>query len=415
MKREIQDLLIDRTQDMKADLRARIAAGEALGIIGDPRFELRKGPFGEYLMPPMVEIPGEKYPMGLNNAPYDREEPEHKVELESFQIGKFPVTNAEYAKFIAADGYENEQWWDTPESLKWLREGGAEGTEQSWKDQRKILQENWTEEELRDLVRQNRATSEQVEDMLETRNWTDEEFEQWLDETFPPGKLYRQPEYWDDTRFYNPSQPVVGVTWFEARAYCNWLTANSHGVPPSGGTQSIFRLPTEAEFEVAARGKKGRMFHYGKEFEVGRSNTFESHIRRSTPVGIFQNATPEGAYDLSGNVYTWTLSIYDQEKFPYPYRADDGREDINATEVRRVLRGGSWDNSQDFARAVYRYNDNPLVRYYRLGFRVVGVVRPPSLRFFCTLSGAVREAQGRSPSPIFRRRRRGKKFFTNVA
>ncbi|MBK8314329.1 MAG: SUMF1/EgtB/PvdO family nonheme iron enzyme [Acidobacteria bacterium] len=112
LKREIQDLLIDRTKDMKVDLRARIAAGEALGIIGDPRFELRKGPFGEYLMPPMVEIPGGKYPIGLNNAPYDREEPEHKVELE-FQIGKFPVTNAEYEKFIAAGGYEDEQWWDT--------------------------------------------------------------------------------------------------------------------------------------------------------------------------------------------------------------------------------------------------------------------------------------------------------------
>ncbi|MBK8314330.1 MAG: SUMF1/EgtB/PvdO family nonheme iron enzyme [Acidobacteria bacterium] len=119
-------------------------------------------------------------------------------------------------------------------------------------------------------------------------DWTDEEFEQWLDETFPPGKLYRQPEYWDDTRFNNPAQPVVGVTWFEARAYCNWLTANSHGVPPSGGTESIFRLPTEAEFEAAARGKKGQMFPYGKEFEMSRSNTFESHIRRSTPVGIFQ-------------------------------------------------------------------------------------------------------------------------------
>lgn len=347
LKREIQDGLIARTRDMRIDLRARISAGEALGLIGDPRFELREGPCGNYLMPPLVEIPGGTYPIGDDKSDYSFEKPAHKVHLETFKIGMFPVTNAEFKYFIDAGGYDDPRWWDTEESLKWLREGGSEGSKQGWRDWRKTLQ-SVTEEYIRNLVSQNRATPQQVDDWIETRNWTDEEFNTWLDETYPQGKLYRQPEYWDDVRFNNPSQPVVGVTWFEARAYCNWLTANA-------GAESgrIFRLPTEVEFEAAARGKKGRMFPYGKTFEVSRGNTFESHIRRSTPVGIFDNATPEGAFDLSGNVYTWTLSIYDQERFRYPYQSDE-REDVDETGVRRVLRGGSWDDFHDYARAVYR-------------------------------------------------------------
>lgn len=124
---------------------------------------------------------------------------------------------------------------------------------------------------------------------------------------------------------------MVGVTWFEARAYCNWLTANA-------ADGRLCRLPTEAEFEAAARGQQGRSFPYGETFDASRCNTFESHIRRTTPSGIFDNATPEDAYDLSGNAYTWTLSIYDQEQLPYPYRSDDGREELQATGVRRVRR-----------------------------------------------------------------------------
>ncbi len=139
-----------------------------------------------------------------------------------------------------------------------------------------------------------------------------------------------------------------------------------------------FRLPAEAEFEAAARGKNGRLFPYGKTFDVNKCNTFESHIRRATPVGIFDNATPEGAFDLSGNAYTWVLSIYDQEKFPYPYRSDDGREDILATGVRRVLRGGSWLHDRVYARAISRFFLHPAYRGNHLGFRVVSMRRPPS-------------------------------------
>lgn len=374
LKREIQDQLIARTKDMTADLRARIAAGEALGVIGDPRFERHSGKYGDYLLPPLVTIPGGKYAIGVNKSDYQDETPAGEVQLDEFQIGQFPVTNAEYKLFIDSGGYENERWWDTPESQAWLSgEASSEGAKQSWRDFRKQLLAS-TDEYIRSLVSQNRITSKQAEDWITIRNWTDERFEQQLEEWYPSGKRYREPGYWNDTRFNNPAQPVVGVTWFEARAYCNWLTANA-------ADGLVYRLPTEAEFEAAARGKKGRQFPYGNKFDSSRCNTFESHIRRTTPVGVFDNATPdgrgEGAFDLSGNAYTWTLSIFDQEKFPYPYRSDDGREYIEATSVNRVLRGGSWLNGQDFARAVCRYYYLPALRLNYIGFRLVSC-RPPS-------------------------------------
>jgi formylglycine-generating enzyme required for sulfatase activity len=378
LRREIQNALIVRTQDKQADLRARIAAGEALGTIGDPRFERRRGRHGDYLFPPLVEIPAGPYPMGDDEGMYDDEKPGHTVELASFKIGRFPVTNAEYNLFIEAGGYDDENWWDTEESLAWLRgEASTEGVKQQAREYRRVVQ-GWSEDDIRRLVTQGRWTTQYAEDWIAWCSWTDERFERQLDEWYPHGRLYRQPEFWDDTRFNNPLQPVVGVSWFEARAYCNWLTANARS---DGAIRDcLFRAPTEAEFEAAARGSKGRLFPYGNRFDATRSNTFESHIRRTTPVGVFDNATPEGAFDLSGNAYTWTLAIHDQERFPYPYRGDDGREDIHQIGVKRVLRGGSWFLDGGSARAVSRDVNHPALRLDLIGFRVVcSSVRPPSL------------------------------------
>ncbi|MGH9433377.1 MAG: SUMF1/EgtB/PvdO family nonheme iron enzyme, partial [Terriglobia bacterium] len=364
LKRQIQQALVERTQDMRADVRARIAAGLALGNLGDPRFERPTGPEGDYLLPPSATIPAGEYPMGSDEGLYDDEAPAHTVRLEAFQIGVFPVTNAEYALFIAAGGYADERWWETEAAKAWRRgEGSSEGQKQQWRDDRKTFQ-SWSEEHIKNLVKQNRIASRQATDWITIRNWAEDRFESWLEENFPTSKRHSEPAFWNDETYNNPSQAVVGICWHEARAYCAWLSAQA-GRP--------FRLPTEAEFEAAARGAAGRKYPYGQRFDSARSNTFESHIRRTTPVGIFQNATPEGVFDLSGNVYTWTSSAYQ----PYPYEESDGREDPNKMEVRRVLRGGSWFNDQVFARAANRGHDDPNSRNGGFGFRVVGVVPSP--------------------------------------
>ncbi len=377
LKVEIRAALIARTQDRQADLRARIAAGLALGNLGDPRFERRSGPYGDYRLPPLVSIPAGEYSIGDDDSSFNDEKPAHTVRLEAFQIGMFPVTNAEYALFLAAGGYDDERWWETDEAQAWRRgEGSNEGQKKSWRETR----EYWKGQAESTILGWSNYISEQKQTVLTLRNWTDEQFEEWLDETYPSGKIYRQPAFWDDSAFNAPAQPVVGVTWFEARAYCAWLSANAFTPnPPStslGSGEPSYRLPTEVEYEAAARGRDGRQYAYGLTFAVSRSNTFESHLRRTTPVGIFDNATPEGAFDLSGNVYTWTSSIYDSEGLPYPYRADDGREDVNRTDVRRVLRGGSSIDNLGLARAAFRFANLPLDRSLGIGFRVV--CRPPS-------------------------------------
>jgi formylglycine-generating enzyme required for sulfatase activity len=186
---------------------------------------------------------------------------------------------------------------------------------------------------------------------------SDETFEEWLAEIFPGGQL-TEPAFWHDDAFNRQAQPVVGICWHEARAYCAWLSKQS-GL--------AFRLPGEAEWEAAARGSTGHCYAYGNAFNVKLANTFKSHIRATTPIGVFPGGnTLEGLEDMAGNVWEWTSSLYQA----YPYDPHDGRENPES-DGRRVVRGGSWYDSQDGARSAYRSYFVPLFRNLSLGFRVV--------------------------------------------
>ena len=133
-------------------------------------------------------------------------------------------------------------------------------------------------------------------------------------------------------------------------------------------------MPTEVEWEAAASGKDKRVYAFGDTFDPTAANTFETHLRRTTPIGIFPNGnTPQGISDLSGNMWEWTASQYRD----YPYKLEDRREDFDDGTAMRILRGGSWHNNAHFCRVAYRYNLLPLYRLNRYGFRVV-VRRPPS-------------------------------------
>ncbi len=177
LKNKLRWALVERTQDPSADLRARIAAGLALGELGDPRFERHQGPQGEYLLPPLVEIPGGVYSIGSDEGLYEDEAPMHPVELKPFKMGKFPVTNGEWALFIKAGGYDDASWWDTEEAQAWRRgEGTAEGPKQQWRENRKWLQDNYQRlEELK------RFTSEEIKAYRSYAEMTDEEFEALLE------------------------------------------------------------------------------------------------------------------------------------------------------------------------------------------------------------------------------------------
>ncbi|WP_110519336.1 NACHT domain-containing protein [Herpetosiphon llansteffanensis] len=163
-----------------------------------------------------------------------------------FAIGRYPVTNAEYARFIAAGGYTTEQWW-TPHGLAFLQPGGH-----PWDDQA-----------------------------------------QWI----------TLPRMWDDSRYNAPTQPVVGISWYEAIAYCAWASEQ---------LGYKVRLPTSLEWERAARHTDKRRYPWGNEFpKPNYINYKDTMIGLPTPIGCFSLGDAEGFIsDLVGNVSEWLATSY---------------------------------------------------------------------------------------------------------
>ena len=159
--------------------------------------------------------------------------------------------------------------------------------------------------------------------------------------------------------------PVTYVKWIDAIAYCRWLNGLIKAELPSG---LIFRLPTEAEWEKAARGTDGLEYPWGNQFDKNKCNTSEGRKGGTIPVRQYspQGDSPYGCADMSGNVWEWTRSL----KKAYPYNVKDGREDIKASGAR-VLRGGSFNYNGRYARCACRLDYDFTNFSNSLGFRVV--------------------------------------------
>jgi len=161
-----------------------------------------------------------------------------------------------------------------------------------------------------------------------------------------------------DQAFKIWNHPRERVSWYDAIAFCRWLSAKL-GVEVT--------LPTEEQWEKAARGTDGRVYPYGNNFDATKGNTDETGIKQTSAVGMFPDPTlPYGVMDMSGNVLEWCLNEY-----------DSGKVNIGSNEWR-ALRGGSWLSLQDFARAASRHFTPPGLRDVDYGFRVLVVGRPPS-------------------------------------
>jgi hypothetical protein len=188
-----------------------------------------------------------------------------------FRIGKYPVTNTQYQRFMEEGGYANERWWS------------AEGLKYKQRDE-------WTE-----------------------------------------------PRYWRSDRFGHATQPVVGISWYEAEAYCKWLTNRGRAAGFVGNGEAV-RLPTQAEWMAAVRhGRPGPTddahdYPWRGAFVESHANTKESGLKQTSPVHMYPlGVTAGGVWDMAGNVWEWTSDL---------------RGASSAWQ-----KGGSWASSTDRAKA----------------------------------------------------------------
>ncbi len=329
----------------------RFAAGNALGKLGDtrPGVGLIEG-----VAPPLpdiawVEIPSGRFTMGSSDqdaAAYDDERPAHRLRLPLFYMARYPVTNAQFRPFVEGDGYSNPDYW--------TREGWA------WR--------NGANPDLSPYA-----------DLLEA---TRKGIAEWLADRTVDKR--NRPWWWDDSRWGASNRPVVGISWYEALAWCRWLEAR---LQDAGGVLQVegqevavlpgyrVQLPSEAEWERAARGDDSRLWPWLGDWQEERANTSEVGLRETSPVGLFPaGRSAHGLLDMAGNVWEWTRSRWGSRSarpdYGYPYDLADGREALDGPDSR-VVRGGSWYSEQKFARCASRLWVIPVNFDDGCGFRVV--------------------------------------------
>jgi len=231
--------------------------------------------------------PAPPHSFDLVPAPFDWIE----IPGKGYSLAKYPVTNAQFARFIEAGGYENDNWW----------------TEAGWRQRKK---DGWSE-----------------------------------------------PRYWRDSKWNGADKPVVGVSWYEAVAFCLWI---------SDVTGEKIMLPTEDQWQYAAQGDDGRTYPWGNEWDCTRCNNSVKPCdnNATTPVTHYAGKDKGDSYfglvDMAGNVQEWCLTDY-----------DNNTNNMNGDANMRVLRGGSWYHfTSDIFRCDCRDRFNPFTRNYFRGFRL---------------------------------------------
>jgi formylglycine-generating enzyme required for sulfatase activity len=156
------------------------------------------------------------------------------------------------------------------------------------------------------------------------------------------------------------NRPVINVSWDDAAAYCRWLSQK---------TGLKFQLPTEAQWEKAARGSRGFQYPWGNDFDKTKCNSYESRLDKTMPVGSFPSGkSPYGCMDMAGNVWEWCADWYDNDYYKNsPSKNPPGPAHGSA----RVLRGGSWIGVAPFCRAAFRAHYLPAFRDDFVGFRLL--------------------------------------------
>jgi len=158
-----------------------------------------------------------------------------------------------------------------------------------------------------------------------------------------------------------PNHPVVWVTRYDALAYCDWLTTQLPNLLPELRQGWRVTLPSEAEWERAARGTDGRIYPWGPEFDPNKANIEETGIGGTSAVGCFPaGVSPEGLLDASGNAWEWTRSLWADYPYPVPGSQRKARERFTSDNKDiMIMRGGSWFYVSRLARCAYRLRNIP--------------------------------------------------------
>jgi formylglycine-generating enzyme required for sulfatase activity len=268
-----------------------------------------------------VQIPKGKFVMGSKDddeLAWEDEKPRHILEIPyDYWAARFPVSNAQFAEFVRVTSFETraerEGWcwvWDSKNG-EWEKQDGA-----SWK---------------------HPLGANSSLDGLE-------------------------------------EHPVVQICWYDALAYCEWFTQKCFKDLPPGYQ---FRLPGEAEWEKAARGIEAREWPWGNDFDPARCNSKDGGRLCTTSVKAHspQGDSVYGVAGMSGNIWDWTITLWGEDRntptFSYPYRREDGRENLKAGDgFYRVIRGGSYKDDIKGVRCACRDIDPPYYSLSNLGFRL---------------------------------------------
>jgi formylglycine-generating enzyme required for sulfatase activity len=220
-------------------------------------------------------------------------------------------------------------------------------------------------------VAKHPVTNAQYDEFVNDGGYTDKWRHCWTE----AGWQRKERENWQAPRQFGepfdfPSYPIVGVSWYEAVAFCRWLTEQlrERGELDKG---QVIRLPTEAEWEKAARGTDGRAYPWGNEPDVERMNCNKTGAGSTSAIGCLPTgASPYGCLDMAGNVWEWCATKYGKG-YPYDVSENEWTNDyLTGTDARR-LRGGSWNFNLDSCRSACRGNNNPFDRVSNDGFRLL--------------------------------------------
>ncbi|MCC7164539.1 MAG: SUMF1/EgtB/PvdO family nonheme iron enzyme [Anaerolineae bacterium] len=336
-RKQIRDRLAELVETDQLSAIERVAAADTLGELGDPRPGIHVPPLlseqepnaGASILQHLLwcQIPAGPFWMGSSKNAKDKHyDPEayadevgqtekYKKIDKPFYISRYPITNAQFDVFLgAADGFRKSKWW----------EGLAK-----------------------------------------------------TDNTEPP------PKY--GGVFDLSTHPVINITWYQAVAFSRWLNQFLPGgdlqiwtrdgiksvqaqILFSDSKSPVLRLPTEAEWEKAARGPNGRKYPWDGGITPEHANYSDTGIGATSAVGSFPRGASEyGVLDASGNVWEWTLTKWTSDYADYVHQEDYGLE----SESRRVVRGGAFDNDSRVVRCAFRGLGYPVNRLRSRGFRVV--------------------------------------------